>query len=540
MPEGGPADTTPPQIVRTEPASGAVGVPRVAAITIEFSELVDRTTLIPGLFISPPLAGTPEVKWSGRLVRVHWADSLRPDITYRVSLGGKLSDLHKNLITQPVTVAFSTGARIDSCRIRGEVHTPEQVPAGLNVFAYRIDSLAAWPPSQADFVTQAGPGGQFDLPYLPPGLYRLLAVGDKNHNGRPDQSELYALADADIDLRTRTTAEGLRLFARQFDTTAFKIDACSQSSDGSLLVGLTQAVDTAGWGGARFLVSDSSTRESLAVSVLRPVPPKLAIIPILSERFTAGHTYQIVTPALEEGDRVALRNIAGITVSPCSCRVLWGTMADTTGPRVSWTKLPIAENATTAASPIQIGFNEPVDTVASHEVLQVRDSLGTDLAGTLRWPDSRHLTFTPAHSWPESVIVVAALDSTRLFDRHGNLAPPQPLVWRFRPLVKSQAGALAGKVEAADSAWATVPCHLEARPVGKGAVVTQALDKLGAFEMNLPAGRWIVGGFLDLDRDGRWAGGRIQPYKPAEPRTILHDTVTVRARFTVEGVEIRF
>jgi hypothetical protein len=540
MPEGGPPDTTPPEIVRTEPAAGAVGVPRVASITIQFSKPVDQATLTPGLFISPPLAGNPEVKWSGRIAYLRWADSLRPDVTYRFTFGGKLSDRHSNRLKEPVTIAFSTGSRIDSCRIRGNVWTPEPVPTGLDILAYQLDSSRIWPPDRADFVTQAGPGGQFDLPYLPRSLYRLLAVGDRNHNGRPDQNELYALADADVDLKSQTVAEGLRLFARPFDTTAFRIGGCSQSSDGSLLVGLTHAVDTTGWCGAQFLVTDSATHDSLSVAVLRPVPPKLTIIPILCELFAVGRTYQVVTVPSQAGSFPPLRDMAGRAISPDTCRLSWSTVVDTVGPRINWTLLPTAENATSAASPIQIGFNEPVDTVASRDALRVRDTLGTDLAGTKRWLDPRHLVFSPVRSWPESVVVVVSLDSTRLLDRHGHLAPPQPRTWTFRPLLQSQMGTLAGEVEVSDSGWTTVPCHLEASPVGKGAVATQALEEPGAFEMSLPAGRWILGGFLDLDRDGRWSGGHIQPYKPAEPRTIMRDTVTVRARFTLDGAVIRF
>jgi hypothetical protein len=66
------------------------------------------------------------------------------------------------------------------------------------------------------------------------------------------------------------------------------------------------------------------------------------------------------------------------------------------------------------------------------------------------------------------------------------------------------------------------------------------MEKPGAFELNLPSGRWILGGFIDLDRDGRWSGGQLQPFKLAEPRIVNRDTVTVRARFTLEDVVIRF
>lgn len=541
MPEGGPADTTPPEIMRSDPVAGAVNAPRTAVLTLEFTEPVDRKTLTSDMSVSPPLAGTPEVKWSGRVASLRWADSLRADVTYRFSFGGKLADLHANRLKEPITIAFSTGSKIDSCRIRGAVWTPEAAAAGLNILVYQLDSARPWPREQADFIGQSGPAGQFDVPYLPPGLYRLAAVGDKNRNGRPDQNEAFGLATVDVDLRTTTAAEGVNLFVSAFDTSAFRLDGCSQTADGSLLVGLTHPADTAEWAKAAFTVLDSANRETLSTIALRPVPPKFATIPVLSDQFTSGHTYVVFSAGGPAGDKSAIHNVNGVQLSRDSCRITWGNVSDTVGPKVNWTVLPIVGNAIDTAAPFQIGFNEPVDTVASHDALVVRDSLGHDLAGVSRWLDPRHLVFTPIPSWPDSVIVVVAtLDSTRLYDLRRNFAPRQPYSWKFRPALKSLIGSLTGNVETADTAWRTVPCYLEARPTGKGTIVTQSLERAGPFEFNLPAGRWVLGGFLDLDRNGHWTSGALQPYSPAEPRVIPRDTVTVRARFTVEGIVIKF
>ena len=540
-PEGGPPDTVPPEIIRSEPASGAVKAPRAALLTLEFSEPIDQNTLTSDMTVSPPLAGKPEVKWSGRKATMCWADSLRADVTYRFSFGSKLSDLHSNRLKEPITIAFSTGDKIDSCRIKGEAWTPEAVASGVSILVYQLDSARTWPRDEPDFVSQSGTTGQFDVPYLPPGDYRLVAVGDKNRNGRPDQTELFGMAIAEVDLRTRTAAEGIHLFVRPFDTTAFKLDGCSQTADGSLLVGLTHAADTSVWSKSAFVVIDSASRETLSVTALRPVPPKFTTVPILSDQFVTGRTYEVFSGIEAADSGSALHDDAGHVLSVDSCRVTWGPVVDTVGPKVNWTVLPIVAIATSAASPFQIGFNEPVDTVASHDVLVVRDSLGHDIPGKRQWLDSRHLTFTPAPTWPDSVIVVvASLDSTSLFDRRHNLAPQQPQSWKFRPVLRSQIGTLSGKIDLTDPAWAAVPCYLEARPTTKGTSVIQYFDKPGPFEMNLPAGRWILGGYLDRDRDGHWSGGSIEPYTPAEPRAIPRDTITVRARFTLEGIVIKF
>jgi len=131
FPEGGPLDKTPPEITVTTPASGDVSVPRTATLQIDFSEPVNREKLLPNLFISPALAGTPELKWSKRSVVLRWDDSLRADITYRVTIGVKVEDRHRNTLADPYTFAFSTGPQIDSGQIVGHIWTGQELASGL-------------------------------------------------------------------------------------------------------------------------------------------------------------------------------------------------------------------------------------------------------------------------------------------------------------------------------------------------------------------------------------------------------------------------
>lgn len=542
-PDGGPPDLKPPEVLRTVPAAGDVDVPRVAAFTVEFSELVEPSTVIPALVVSPPLAGTPSLKWSGRIVRITWPDSLRSDVTYRFMLGAKLADRHQNRIKESVTIAFSTGAQIDSCRIRGMVWTPEASATALDVLAFRLDSTRTWPYPRPDFVTQTGTDGQFDLPYLPPGLYRVLVLGDRNRNVRPDQNELIAIDGQPVDLTLHPSASGLRLFAHTYDTTAFAVNACSESPDGAILLGLTHSADTSHWHSAWLTLTDSATGETLSVTALAPPPPRFNVVAVYDTQFMPGGTYQIATRTLDSGRTQSLFDITGQIMGISTCRLNYTMPTDSTGPKVVWTSFPTADNVSSPTAPLHIGFNKPVDTVMARDILGVYDSLGTKLTGTRRWLDARHLTFAPDSSWPQTnppVPVVITLDSARLVDTHGNRGPSQTRTWTFRPLTQAQMGAVSGHVEVADSAWNGAIGHLDVRPLAKGSPVTLPLTAPGAFEISLPSGRWLLGGYLDLNGDGHWEAGTLDPYSPAEPRTIMSDTLEIRARFTVEGAVLKF
>lgn len=543
FPEGGPPDETPPEIMSTAPASGEVSVPHTAELAIDFSEPVDRTTLLPNLFISPALNGTPDMKWSKRAVSLHWDDTLRTDITYRVTIGVKLADRHKNTLADPYTFAFSTGPQIDTGQIVGHVWAGIAHAANLDILAYRLDSADTWNPVAdtlggiaPEFVTQAGAEGGFDLPYLPPARFRVLAVGDRNRNLIPDPNEVIGIPARDADLTT-SASPSLRIFTQTYDTTSFAIKSCAVSENGSILIGLTHPADTSTWRGTPFTVIDSASGEPLPVDVLRPVAPRFTVVPVVSAQFEGDHSYIVSTVADQPSP---VKDIRGVALVESHCTLNYPAIVDSAGAQVTWSILPNAANALTPKSPVQFGFSEPVDTVGAGELLRLYDSIGTVIAGTVVWADARQVSFHPAGAWPETTDVLVTLDSTLLRDRHGNPPPSQTWTWRFTPLTESQMGAISCKVEVSDSLWMTRRCHVQAYPQGRDEVVGIEVAPNTIFELPLSAGPWTLAAFVDLNGDGRFSPGSLLPYTPAEPRVVRPDTVAVRARFTNEDIILSF
>src|SRR5690606_28127953 len=103
-PSGGPEDRTPPELVASVPAAGAT---RVAdgRLVLTFSERVDEAALRRALTVAPAPEAPPAVRVRGREVEVV-LDRLRPDVTYVVTLGTELRDLHGVALPAPITLAF--------------------------------------------------------------------------------------------------------------------------------------------------------------------------------------------------------------------------------------------------------------------------------------------------------------------------------------------------------------------------------------------------------------------------------------------------
>ncbi|NBC87331.1 MAG: hypothetical protein GVY25_14185 [Bacteroidetes bacterium] len=191
-PGGGPRDETPPRVVSSTPASDAVNV-RTRSVRIVFSEYVERTSLIRSLTVTPAFDRALEFDWDGRAVEITFPSALRDSTTYILTLDAELSDTRGVSLNNPITIAFSTGPRINRGRIAGRVVEPAEgrPQPQLDIYAYAApdgvppDSL----PERPAYRTQTGDDGTFSLEYLREQSYYVVALRDNNRNRRPDVLE---------------------------------------------------------------------------------------------------------------------------------------------------------------------------------------------------------------------------------------------------------------------------------------------------------------------------------------------------------------
>ncbi|MEW5702375.1 MAG: Ig-like domain-containing protein [Candidatus Zixiibacteriota bacterium] len=534
-PQGGPPDTTAPTVIATEPATGAVQVSRDVGITIEFSEPMENTTLLPNLLLSPPRTGNPQVKWSdgGRRVHLHWLDSLRADATYRITIGSHTTDRHNNPFKSPFTFAFSTGAAVDLGRIVGRVRSPGEKVGVLDIFAYHAENISDtfWlcPP---DYLTQTGEGGGFDLPYVKAGRYRLLAFSDGNRNHRLNPGESFGLAH-DAETTDEKTSDSLFVFASVYDTSSFQLSGCAAIPGGGITLRFSHPVDTGAWGWVQVRVRDSASGAAVTFALLSPTPRQPASILALSDEFRSGLSYTLHVSGIRDQRG---RELSGSD----SCRLIYSPTADSAGVRIENVHLPTNKEAVSPRAPIVWNFSEPVDTSRLQAGTTVSDSGGAAIPGVLVWSDARTLRFEPMNTWPESTLIVAAIDSNAMVDRAGNPPPRQLFRWTFTPLTAALMGTVEGRIEIRDSQSISGRCRLALQVLGGETRVFQTVAAPGPFRVDLPGGRWLLGGYLDVDGDGRWNPGALAPYAPPEPRVQRDDTLVVRPRFTLEDIVLAF
>jgi len=145
FPPGGPEDKTPPEIVSSVPYMISLNLLLDQDVEILFSEKIDARTVSNAVFISPTPGEDTEIKVKGKTLLIHFSEPLIKDVTYTITLGTGIKDLHGNSLLHSFTLAFSTGGQLDHNEISGKVFADK--PENVTVWAYFLEADSVVNPS---------------------------------------------------------------------------------------------------------------------------------------------------------------------------------------------------------------------------------------------------------------------------------------------------------------------------------------------------------------------------------------------------------
>ena len=182
-PVGGPKDTTPPKLVKTQPESGSLNFSG-NTFKITFDEYVVLNNPTENSIFSPPLEQTPKFTVSNKTLSVRIYDTLRPNTTYNVVFTDCIKDFTEGNPFPFFQYTFSTGATLDTFSYRGKLmdsREPEPVK-NCFVFLYHddVDSLPLT--TRPDYVTKTLADGTFRFSNIAEGEYKIFALKDINKN----------------------------------------------------------------------------------------------------------------------------------------------------------------------------------------------------------------------------------------------------------------------------------------------------------------------------------------------------------------------
>jgi len=567
-PSGGPRDETPPSVVETRPARDTVNVSTdTRSVYVEFSEYVERSTLPRALSITPQFDGRLRFSWSGQGVTIELPSALRDSTTYIFSLDADLSDTRGVSLDRPVTVAFSTGPRINRGRIQGRVVGPRRGEgrAQVDVFAYALDdgNPPASLPEQPAYRTQTGEDGTFSFDYLREQDYYVVALRDNNRNRRPDPTEPYAVPPrgalpADED----STEIPVPWLLTQVDTTGPTFQQVTPLSRRRLRLSFDEPVRPGSRRFADWALRDSVSDTPVEVrSVYRPPDRDNALVvrtaPMDSTRHTLPLTPDLVVDTLGQG------------VRPDTVRFRALGRADTARTRFQSflpADLPSDSLGNYFLLPgVQPGvrLSQIPDSSTLRSILAVRDTAGEARSFDVEVDERRALRLRLRPSLGPGEIAEVAVTP--------RVGPDTTYRRRFRRVTNQVLGALEGRAVLTDTTYETIlpvqprPGPVDGRPADdsvqsdttdrpeddtlrSGPIVVeieatestipveprrQAVPPGSTFVFEtLPEGSYRFRAFQDRNGNGRWDGGRLQPFVPAEPIVWSDGTTDSRPRWT--------
>ena len=203
-PNGGSRDSIAPQMLGSNIDSPNVNVPRdLKELRIDFDEYVMLNQVQKNLIISPPIKKIKKIFPSSlatKYVLIQWEDTLQENTTYNFNFGNAIKDNNEGNVLPYFNFAFSTGEKMDDLYISGDLknHIINASNSKSSNSSSDTKNLVVGLYKESDsinykqkpyYIAMADPDGYFELNYLSPGNYRLLAFEDANENSIFDTGE---------------------------------------------------------------------------------------------------------------------------------------------------------------------------------------------------------------------------------------------------------------------------------------------------------------------------------------------------------------
>lgn len=249
-PSGGPRDTIPPVIVRSNPENYSINFTG-DEIEIRFDEYIKLMDLPKELIISPPMKYTPTITplSTSKTLKIKILDTLKPNTTYSFNFGRSIVDNNEGNPYEYFKYIFSTGTYIDSLKVSGKIKdaklvTPE---TPTTVMLYEVnesfnDSLIYSEKPTYITVTQ-DTTGTFELTNLKEGKYLMLALKEKDNDYtfQPENDKIGFVKEF-ISIPTDSTFS-ITLFK---EIQAYKLARPSYASKNHILFGYSGVGDSIG------------------------------------------------------------------------------------------------------------------------------------------------------------------------------------------------------------------------------------------------------------------------------------------------------
>jgi hypothetical protein len=537
-PPGGAVDTTPPEILFTDPAQNTLNF-HGNSVVIKFSEYVHQRSVQEAVFFSPNL-GSLDYEWDGTEVEIKFSEELRENTTYVLSVGTDVNDRRNgNRMKEAYSLAFSSGDKIDSCSISGRVF--DSKPSGITIFAYKLENYDADTLNpqkiKPDYITQTGSDGSFIMPFLAIGEYRVFAIRDEYKNFLYDpQVDQYGVFSDSISL----TADiphypGFCFRMTTEDTLSPFIDAVTVIDKNKINIRFNEPIDTSNIQDISISISDTIKTDSLSVKeicILGTERKQLALI--TSEQDTS--VYRLTISGVKD-------TAGNIILDKNKQMVINGSnIPDTVSPSISFLNIKDSINDIPFHFILKLGFTEPVIKEKFQRGFNILDTNRVLVEGKFNWLSNAVVSFFPSEKLQSLMWYTVSIVMDSISDYSDNSIKDSILSRKFRTIDKKKLGEIRGIVRdnPKDTLDENVVIEInKLNSVTKSSKILESKKSGNYIFEDLEEGQYVIGAFTDEKNNGLFDYGKIYPYVRPERFIFYPDTIKVRARWPVDGINLK-
>ncbi|MBW7675090.1 Ig-like domain-containing domain [Chryseobacterium chendengshani] len=190
-PVGGPKDTLAPKFLSSNIDTTRVNVKTdIKELRIDFDEYITLKDINKNLIISPPIKNIKRILPSNianRYLIIQWTDTLQANTTYNFNFGNAIVDNSESNVLRYFNFAFSTGEKLDDLYVSGDVKDALAIKKEnssenkMVVGLYQLKDTINYR-QKPYYITRVDDDGYFELNYLSPGKYKIVAFDDENEN----------------------------------------------------------------------------------------------------------------------------------------------------------------------------------------------------------------------------------------------------------------------------------------------------------------------------------------------------------------------
>jgi len=505
-PTGGPRDEKGPEVVGTEPESGATNYTG-RTVTLHFSEWVNRSSMTQAVRVEPDIGIQHKLDWGRKSVKVVFEKKIPDSTTVIVTIGTDLKDTNGNEMSKPVSVAFSTGPTIDKGKLVGTVKHAEtgEKESGMRVLLYKTPVDLNTP---ANYIGETDTSGTVNFAYLRQGDYKAFWVDDINRNkmwdrnrerAQPFSKEIFHLEKGGTD--TLGT-----IYVQKKDTTNPGLLGIGLLSSRRLRLRFSEDIK---WNQQSRINGVDSLGN--AYSDVRPIyspdDSKYILFAQSKKDFDPVKTYSLQFKGITD--------LAGNPVIADSMYFQGSAQKDTTQQRIIRNE---TANGLYSDQPVVFTYAAPISSST------IRDSLKVVVGDSLheKWPNTK-IQFNQLRVYPDDQWQPEVKYQIRTWNPiTQNYKSVNPVIWSPNAL-----GGIA--YELADTTD-TSTYYLKIFNKDAGIEVDTTFSKKVEID-KLPPMNYTTVVFRDENDNKSWDSGTVVPFKAPEPYYI-HPKVPVKKGFT--------